>query len=536
MRRPERVGRAALPGLAFTALAVFYLRTLGHPSLWLDEAWEANYYVGIVPAPWYNRPVLYMGEERLMARLFGPGEFVLRLLPCLAGLATIAATWWLVRRTMGRACAWLAAGLLAIAPTFLYESHQLKHYTFDALFTVLLLIVYLRYREEPSVRRLAAFAATALVSFGFSFTSIFVLAAIGLVHGASAIAGHRSDGASARAGAPRDPSPGAGLALFVGVNVLLLGAFAAIYVTFHASAQGDTLLKDYFVEAWAPWSDPLALPGWLARQSRVLAEMAGASSFVAFALLLAAGVRRELGGRAPRLFAAVTGVCLLVLVATSAVHLYPYGSARLTLFLAPLVCALAAAGILEAFGIPGDAPGAGAAGGTWPGSPGRLGWRRWPQWPRYLAAGGLLYVLLYPALDGARPYLSRGWGTDELRRSIAALAREHTPGEGIFVPERASASFPYYWWRAGKGTDAADVVWGERHRLHPRDHAPQMARVADTYRSLWVIFDDQSREEREILRGLLLERYESVRREGAREAESVELFRRRDAKTGEAVR
>src|SRR5204863_6227087 len=84
--RTQGLPRAALPLLPLAALAAFYFRSLGHPSLWLDEAWEANYYLGIVPEPWYNRPVLYMAGVRFVTHLLGPGEFALRLLPCLAGL------------------------------------------------------------------------------------------------------------------------------------------------------------------------------------------------------------------------------------------------------------------------------------------------------------------------------------------------------------------------------------------------------------------------------------------------------------------
>jgi hypothetical protein len=146
-----------------------------------------------------------------------------------------------------------------------------------------------------------------------------------------------------------------------------------------------------------------------------------------------------------------------------------------------------------------------------------------------MTVASLLYALMYPAIVGARPYLSHGWGTDGLGRAIAALAREHRPGEAIFVPERAMASFPYYWWRSGRGTGEADpdVLQGERHRLHPGDHAAQLARIAEARPELWVLWYDQSREERETMRGMLLERYESVRRIGERESESIELFRRR---------
>jgi hypothetical protein len=404
------------------------------------------------------------------------------------------------------------------------------------------MLAYLRYRDEPTHRRLAELTLTGLVSFGFSFTSIFVLAAIGMAHVAHVAIARRAGERAPRWArgdpvfkeirtAPGPSSPKSGMtdfAWYLVANVLLVAAFAVVYTTFHANAQGDKLLKDYFVDAWAPLSAPLSLPGWLARQTRVLGEIAGASSFAAFALLLAAGAWCETrNGRSPTdatmtrsprgpssssgslpLITMVLVASLAMILFASALHLYPYGSARLTVFLAPLVCALAAAGMLEALGV-----GAAAAGrqGAW----------------RVMAVTGLLYVLMYPAISESRVYLSHGWGTDELGRNIAALARTHSPGEGIYVPERAASSFVYYWWRSGKGTDDADVVWGERHRLHPKDHAEQIAKIAEAHPSLWVIFDDQSREERETLRGLLLERYESVRRDGERDAESVELFRRR---------
>ena len=60
---------SAAPFVALGVLAVAYLRTLGGPSLWLDEAWEANYYVGVEPSPWYNRPVLYMASVRALVVL-----------------------------------------------------------------------------------------------------------------------------------------------------------------------------------------------------------------------------------------------------------------------------------------------------------------------------------------------------------------------------------------------------------------------------------------------------------------------------------
>src|SRR5262245_66212545 len=58
----REIGRAALPALAFAALAVFYLWTLGRPSLWLDEGWGASYCVGIARAAWEHATSLSPGR------------------------------------------------------------------------------------------------------------------------------------------------------------------------------------------------------------------------------------------------------------------------------------------------------------------------------------------------------------------------------------------------------------------------------------------------------------------------------------------
>ena len=147
--------------VALAALAVLYLHTLGRPSLWFDEAWEANYYVGYADAPWYNRPILYMSVEKAVVRALGPSEFALRLLPCLAGLAAVGVTFVLVRREAGAAAAWGAAALLALAPPFLFHAHELKNYSLDALFAVLLVLLWTRWRASRTRGRLLAFAAAA---------------------------------------------------------------------------------------------------------------------------------------------------------------------------------------------------------------------------------------------------------------------------------------------------------------------------------------------------------------------------------------
>ena len=218
------------PSSPWASLAVAYLRTLGGPSLWLDEAWEANYYVGVEPSPWYNRPVLYMASVRALVVLFGPHETVLRLLPCLAGLGAVALTFALVRREVGEPAAWIAAAVLAVAPPFLFHAHVLKSYTLDALFAAAL-------RSPGAAGATGARGGTSppsprsALSFGFSF---------------------RGRSSSRRGGGRSVEHRRALRALvpFVVVCAALAALFAAVFLVWHAGATGDDLLQAYFVERY----------------------------------------------------------------------------------------------------------------------------------------------------------------------------------------------------------------------------------------------------------------------------------------------
>ena len=78
---------------------------------------------------------------------------------------------------MGEPAAWIAAAVLAVAPPFLFHAHVLKSYTLDALFAAALALAWCRWRDRRAGRNLAAFAALGALSFGFSFTGAFVVAA-----------------------------------------------------------------------------------------------------------------------------------------------------------------------------------------------------------------------------------------------------------------------------------------------------------------------------------------------------------------------
>ena len=458
-----------LPPLLLAATAVAYAWTLGRPSFWLDEAWEANYYAGYEAAPWYNRPMLYMAGVRALVRLFGPSELVMRLLPCAAGIAAIALTYRLARRWASRGEAILACGILALAEPFVSEAHQLKYYAFDAMFTAGLVLLFERWRARPGMGRLAAYALVALLSFGFAFGSIFVVAGIGI--------------------APvllRSLPPRAGRA-HLAAHAALAAVFAAVFVAFHAGGARDPMLVGYFVDSYAPWRTPLALPLWLASASdHLVVFQAGASSGPAVVLLVTCGA--WLLWRSPsRTVVGVTGAALLLNLVASAIAVYPFGVPRLSIYAAPLIAVLAARAI-----------GAAAVAG-----PARV--------PRLAAAAALVLALFGPGAAASARRLATGFGREEIRDLVGRIAAQRKPGETLFVNEDALTAFQFYWCRAGKSYPPEGLVVAGRLKEDPQRHLPEVEALAAAGAPVWSLLTHLPREESETVVAMLGARFEHDR-------------------------
>jgi hypothetical protein len=464
---PSRVEKLAA-WAALALVAAFYLKTLGGPSFWLDEAWEANYYAGFEPEPWYNRPMALMAAQRGMTAAFGPSELALRSLPCAAALATLALTWRLARRRLGASEAWIAAGALAIAPPFLLLAHQLKHYPFDALATVALWTALDAWRERRSAGTAAAFAATGCVAFGFAFTAPFAIAGCA----AAALLGAREERR--------------GLAALAAAFATTAAVFAAVYFAFHAADASNPNTVDWFEGAYAPGTGVVAWVRWAGGQTLSILKLhTGASSGLALAGIVAGGV---LAARAEgRWIFAAAGGALAAALSAGTLRLYPYGAARTTLWIAPAI-ALALGCAFGALTGEGRARAA-----------------------RGLVAAALAYLLFYPALREARPYLATGWKKEHIRPFVETIARERVRGEAIYLYEDAGAAFKFYWTRLGRGSDAADLVIAPRSRRDPSRHSAAVEALAARYERVWGLYTHVSDEEMGVIREALASRYDRER-------------------------
>jgi uncharacterized protein (TIGR03663 family) len=116
--------------------------------------------------PSYHGPFLYYVTTGMFS-LFGPSDFVARLLPSLFGFMLIPLVYAIYRiGYLNRNQTLVAALFIAISPDMIYFSRFLRHDIFMLFFTFLLLVAILYYFEHQQTRYavLAAIAASGALS------------------------------------------------------------------------------------------------------------------------------------------------------------------------------------------------------------------------------------------------------------------------------------------------------------------------------------------------------------------------------------
>jgi 4-amino-4-deoxy-L-arabinose transferase-like glycosyltransferase len=168
--------RAALAGviLLAAALNLFRLNRLGYANVYyaagvrsMLENWRNFFFVSFDPGGFVSidKPPLGFWIQAASAKLFGFSGLSLLAPEALAGVASVALLYWLVRRVFGRVAGLLAALALALTPVSVAVA---RNNTIDALLILTLLAAVWavsRASEESSLRWLLVGAA--LVGIGF---------------------------------------------------------------------------------------------------------------------------------------------------------------------------------------------------------------------------------------------------------------------------------------------------------------------------------------------------------------------------------
>jgi hypothetical protein len=275
---------ALLFACAGAALLVYFERA-GRP-LWLDEEMIAlnlrdRGLLQLAGPLWLNQaaPLGWMALVRMLLVMFGTSERVLRAVPMLFGLATLATAYWFARRWLGPIGAAVLTLLVAFGDHLWYFALELKHYSADAfggLLVPALAIWAIDAPAEDALRRVNRWWLAAALAQWFSYGALFATPASAVIVMATIWRrrGWRDVG--------RSLFPVAVWAASVACNYVL----AIRYAT------GSAYLRGYWTSAFPPPAAGFtATLEWLARQLGPLAaNPGGASGAAMFWLIAGAGL------------------------------------------------------------------------------------------------------------------------------------------------------------------------------------------------------------------------------------------------------
>jgi len=434
---------AALPHPYLTALgaalifgvAVFFrLYDLGGRDLWTDEAWLAlaamKPTVREALAARQSTPPFYLLTLWSMVQLWGHSEAVLRGLAFLFGVGTLWLIWRFSRGLVEVPAALLSLAAVAFSPVMVYYSKELKQYSGDAFFAVLVLWLAERLRSRQGRRGWLALALAGVVGLGFSHALIFTLPVAGAV---------------LWTGLPRNRRPR--LAVLVGVWGLV---FITYFLLFF-SREMDPELVVYWTQDFPDLSGLAPFGRWLgAALYRYFWYFLGEWGVIWGPLLLAAGVVVMVKRGEGRVLLYLGGPLLLAFGA-ACLHRYPfmahYGGNRLMLFSAPVLYLMVAAG--------------GAGGFAWL-------WHRRQRWLALALTGILLVALNLRA--GLKEDLYPLNNREEIQPLVAHLEAQLELQDMVYVYYFAIAPFKYYY----RGPTPR-ICWGRscvEQGLNPATAAP----------------------------------------------------------------
>lgn len=156
-------------------------------SIWLDESSLA---LNIIERSWAQLtqplsykaygPVGFLELERLAVKIFGISEYSLRLFPLLASLLSVWLFYQLVKQILDKNGVTMALIFFIISSPLIYYASEVKSYSFDVLFSILIPLMFLKYKK--SLLNFILLVLVGSIAVWISEPAIFILAGTGLTY------------------------------------------------------------------------------------------------------------------------------------------------------------------------------------------------------------------------------------------------------------------------------------------------------------------------------------------------------------------
>lgn len=173
-------------GLIFLVGIFISLHNLGERPLWRDEAWVANLASsGSFSSVFFTQwpvPPLFISSIYLSVHLFKNNEWFLRIVPALFSIGGMVLIYYSVKRFLGKIEAIGALILFVALPVLMAYSQELKQYTADIFFSLLLILIaehIIQQRHRFSSWGMLAISGA--IGLWFSYPLVFVLCSVGTI-------------------------------------------------------------------------------------------------------------------------------------------------------------------------------------------------------------------------------------------------------------------------------------------------------------------------------------------------------------------
>jgi len=387
-------------------------------SLWLDEAMLAlnivnRNFAGMFRSLDYDQgaPIGFLLIEKLLNIMLGDHEFVLRLFPLVAGIASLFLFYWLLRRTTSGVGLLAGLTLFAVGPELIFYSSEVKQYILDVTIIISLLLLALPLAEKRGTKRENIFLGLGgFLAMWFSHPALFVLAGIGIVLLIQSLK-------------QRDYSQVGSLLLMGTIWLVNLGLL--YFVSLRGLSQNSFLL-DYWdenfmpVPPWTGWNwFGITFKGLIQNQIGIQV-----SAWLVF-ILVAAGLFFLFTEN--KIYAGMLSIIFTLAILASGLRLYPFGG-RLSLFLVPLIIILISQSI-DSLGHQLESS---------------------QKWSRLIPLVIGLYLLYAPASESFYNFIDPKY-PEHIRPSMATLSENWQPGDALFVSYGAAPAFRFYAERYGLG-------------------------------------------------------------------------------------
>ncbi len=330
-----RICALLIPALLLLGLSLRSYHYLRDRAVWQDEAGLLLTVMGRDYGDLFRgqldyhqaAPPLYLCALKTVSQTLGDGSHTLRLPSFLASCAALLLFVPVARQLLPSASVPWAVFLFACSEQLLWHGSEAKVYSFDVLAAVVLLAVPVLDRSDSLTRQLFLFSFLAPLLLLSSYPACFLCTGL-LVAYLPVVYNQKQ----------------LRVWLAYGTVAMLTGATLLWVVTGPARSQHDAEIHSCWVACMPDWDQPWTVLRWLAVSPFEIGRYCCKPVGQVLAILAVPGAVM-LWRRGSRTLVGMMTAPLVLNLAAAFLHRYPFGGARITVYAAPAILLLGAAGV-----------------------------------------------------------------------------------------------------------------------------------------------------------------------------------------------